>query len=425
MNKDVYRQPGVLEKGFVVLALFFYSEAFIALFELKAGLEIVPYAFNWYRAIFSYPIYLVLSFLVIKYARDIFLSVKREKFIVCLVGLTILSILWSDFPYVTFKRSASLIGTSLFGAYIAVRYTLKEQLQLLAVMLGIAAVFSLLFTALVPSYGISSELYDGSWRGIYVHKNVFGRLMVFSAIVFTLLNVNSRRSRHIKLALLSLSLALLILSTSKTSLVVFVILLALLPVYKSLQWHFYLRVFLYCFFIVAVICTVTWLMNNTKFVLDAMGRDLTLTGRTELWEAVFVMIKKRPVLGYGYSAFWLGLDGKSEYVWRMVGWKVPHAHNGLLDLWLDVGLLGVLIFIAGFFQAVRNAVCMIRSTNNIEALWPLVYLTFMLLCNLTESTILKHYSIFWVLYVSVAISFYSTHNDQLNYHVEPTSYNKH
>ncbi|WP_049558612.1 O-antigen ligase family protein, partial [Limnoraphis robusta] len=75
-------------------------------------------------------------------------------------------------------------------------------------------------------------------------------------------------------------------------------------------------------------------------LLGLIGKDPSLTGRTDLWAWAREMIDKRPWLGYGYTAFWQGLDGGSAYIIRAARWPVPYSHNGILDLWLDIGLLG-------------------------------------------------------------------------------------
>jgi O-antigen ligase len=113
------------------------------------------------------------------------------------------------------------------------------------------------------------------------------------------------------------------------------------------------------------------------------------------------MILQRPWLGYGYSAFWTGLD-YSTYIWEVIGWPAPHAHNGLLDLWLDLGILGVTIFVISFLTTLVKALAWVRYTQSSEYLWPIIYLTFMLLVNLTQNIIITQNDIFWIMYVTIS-----------------------
>jgi O-antigen ligase len=124
---------------------------------------------------------------------------------------------------------------------------------------------------------------------------------------------------------------------------------------------------------------------------------------------VIEMIRQYPWLGYGYGAFWAGgWSGESAHVSLWVSRfandpVVVHAHNGFLDLLLDLGLLGLATFALGFSLATLRAVYWVRATRTAAGLWPLVYLTFILLYNFTESSILQHNNVFWILYVTVSM----------------------
>lgn len=154
----------------------------------------------------------------------------------------------------------------------------------------------------------------------------------------------------------------------------------------------------------------TLLLANAETILAAFGRDLTFTGRTELWAAVFNKIWERPWLGYGYTGFWQGWAGASGEVWSAVGWEAPSSHNGLLDLWLDLGLLGLSAFILSFIATCLRSVTWVRLTKTAEGMWPLAYLTFLFLANITDSSLFKQ-NFLWLMYVVITMS---THNRSIN-----------
>ena len=83
----------------------------------------------------------------------------------------------------------------------------------------------------------------------------------------------------------------------------------------------------------AAVVIVVW----PDFLFDLLGKDVTLTGRTGIWSAVLDSIAKRPLLGYGYQAFWLGLEGESYRVILAVSWVLAQAQNGFLDVMLENG----------------------------------------------------------------------------------------
>ncbi|UJB69157.1 O-antigen ligase family protein [Acaryochloris sp. 'Moss Beach'] len=93
-----------------------------------------------------------------------------------------------------------------------------------------------------------------------------------------------------------------------------------------------------------------FLTENMDSLLISAGKDPSLTGRTDLWVWALDDIGKRPWLGYGYGAFWQDFSSKAALIRYAAGWQVPSAHNGLLDLLLDLGILGVFILTLGIFR---------------------------------------------------------------------------
>jgi len=144
--------------------------------------------------------------------------------------------------------------------------------------------------------------------------------------------------------------------------------------------------------------------NLETIVVDILGKDMTFTGRTTLWLSIIDVIKERPWLGYGYQAFWSGLDGPSAPVIRSEGWLTPDAHNGFLDLVLQLGLVGLFVFLCGYIFNFFYYLKCLRNTSGIEFIWPLPFLIFMILSNLPETSLMRANDFFWVLYVAIALS---------------------
>src|SRR5260370_3980243 len=102
-------------------------------------------------------------------------------------------------------------------------------------------------------------------------------------------------------------------------------------------------------------------------------------------------------LGYGYSAFWVGKDGKeSAAIWQALKWSVPHSHNGYLDVLVEVGMVGLVLFLVGSVVFFRQALRCARASKTVLGLFPLVYLSFTLLTNFSQGTVIKQESLFWV-----------------------------
>jgi O-antigen ligase len=146
------------------------------------------------------------------------------------------------------------------------------------------------------------------------------------------------------------------------------------------------------------------MLSLETLVVDILKEDLTFTGRTYIWQASTEMIAQRPWLGYGYKAFWNGMDGASAYVLRAVKWPTPDAHNGFIGLALDLGLVGLSIFLVGYFICLSLCVVKVRKVPGVDFIWPLSFLVCLILINIYEQSILTPNSILWVIYVAVSFN---------------------
>jgi exopolysaccharide production protein ExoQ len=125
------------------------------------------------------------------------------------------------------------------------------------------------------------------------------------------------------------------------------------------------------------------------FLFSLLGKDVTLTGRTGIWSAVIDSIAKRPLLGYGYDAFWLGLEGESYRIILAVSWVLAQAQNGFMDVMLEMGAAGLAIVLLVFGFAFRDALtCLFRSRDDAQLRaveWYLAIVILTLIYNLDES----------------------------------------
>lgn len=397
---------GLAERAYVVAALLVFSAAFIPLIQVKAGMVTsADFGGDPLSRAILLPIYLVLAALVLARLGAVVAGARRHPLIVGLTGLAIASFAWSEDPGLTVRRGLAVGITTAFGLYLGARFTRAEQLRLIAWTFGIAAVLSLLLALAVPSYGVTGgEVHLGAWRGIYWHKNHLGRIMALGATTFVLFALDGGRHRSAMWLAAGLSAALVLLSQSASAIVVLLTLAALLPFYFALRVRTSLLLLLTIAALLVGGSVALGLLTYRDTFLAALGKDQTLTGRTVLWAAVLDPIARRPWLGYGLSGFWTGWNGPARDVWLAVGWTPPNSHNGYLDLCLDLGAVGLAAFAIGFVIAAARALTAARRAVVATESWPLVFLTFLLLYNMTESTILRQNSLFWVLYVATVSS---------------------
>ncbi|AFY76039.1 lipid A core-O-antigen ligase-like enyme [Pleurocapsa sp. PCC 7327] len=333
---------------------------------------------------------------------------KTDKLIlfllVSLLSLILLSALWSRFPIVTLRRCLALWGTTIFGIYFATRYSFKEQLKILLYTFGLAIFLSFLFAIALPRFGMMSGLHEGAWRGIYLHKNGLGSMMTLSSMLFLVSLKSGKSGRITKWLGLIFSFLLVLLSSSKSALVTFVCLFVILHMCSALRWYYDLVIPGLIGGVGVVTSIGIWLIDNFDNLLRAMGKDPTLTGRTDMWPLIWESILARPWLGYGYSGFWQGFDSDAAYVWYALGWEPTHPHNGLLELLLIFGVIGMSIYILLFLASFVRSLFWIRITRDARYFWLLIFLSYTILTNLAETRVLEYNSITWVLYIATILA---------------------
>lgn len=403
----------LFELVFTVLSLFHLSQALTPLLLTGGasegdGVDIttLDLSFNAKISVLIYGITFVLLFLRWKKVVAVFRQDKSIWLIWLLLLIVCLSSLWSALPSESFRYSIYAIGTTGFGLYLATRYTIKEQIVIFSWTFGLIVVLSMLFAVALPQYGTMGGVHEGAWRGIYTHKNQFGLALVPAAVIFYLRALSSQSIRWVFWLLLASTVALLVLASSTSSLVNLVVMLGLCLVYRLLRWRYELMISAILAGVIGGIAVLLWLFDygGLDLIFTALGKDPTLTGRTDIWQYSWDMIQLRPWQGYGLSAFWHGLQGPSAYVELALTVPVAYAHNGYLDMWLGIGLLGLSAFFIGIFSAAAKAIAWLRQTNTVEGFWPLLLLTFILLSNVAEGSITTMSNHLWAMYTATFFS---------------------
>jgi O-antigen ligase len=136
------------------------------------------------------------------------------------------------------------------------------------------------------------------------------------------------------------------------------------------------------------------LFDVSRDVVEAMGRDTTLTGRTVLWDEVLRMVVD-PLFGAGFDSFWLG--PRLESFWRLYWWHPNQAHNGYLEVFLNLGALGVVLLAVLIIWGYRNVIESFRQDPGTCGL-RLAYFLVALIYNLTEAAF-KGLNLVWIAFL--------------------------
>jgi exopolysaccharide production protein ExoQ len=379
--------------------------------------------------IFLYMTIYITSFLllVLRWKKAVPLIIKGWP--ICLfTGFIILSNLWSQTPPATLNRTILFTGTTFFAFYIASRFSVKEQLEFLGWVMFVIIIMSLLFIVGLPHYGIMAGAHAGAWRGIYVHKNGFGPLMALSSIIFFLLAqtpFKNFKNPWPFLILCAVSVISLALAKSSSALIDIFIMgtsVLLLPILRLSYGVMIPVLSAISSFLVLLYILVS---SNTDAVFDILGKDSSLTGRTDLWLYVIDKIKESPWVGYGYGAFWQGFNGPSAYVWLAQPFQAVHPHSGYLDLLLDVGFMGASIYALVFLIGLQRALFYIKQVKTADGMWPAIFLIFVLGANLAESGLVQDSSFTYVVQTSLFLSLnLPVENEMEKYWYEVETYEK-
>lgn len=392
----------IAEKIFVIIGLTFFSGGF-AVGSTKTSAGIIP------ETTISIIRYLVWSTSFIltcfSYKRALHLA-SRDISIWILTLIVYSSSIWSVNPEFTEKFMPEVLQMTTFGLYFATRFSLKQQLRLVAWTFGIGAILSMFVVWRLPGAGLHWHDHPGAWKGIYDYKNTFGSLMVLNSIAFLLLPIDNPKHRRYKWGGFAMSLLFILFSTSKTSIVVSFLTISITLFYQKFRWKgkvsvFYMDVILLFLGSISTIVIGLWVE-----ILGIMGKDATLTGRTPMWNVALTELMSRPWFGFGRGAFWAEKSKYAIHAGYAVseGFVPPHAHNGFIDIMLDVGFIGFFIFIISFILAYFRSLKLAYGSDNLEDIWPLAYLLFLTLNNMMESYLLRLANVYWVLYVAVAFS---------------------
>jgi exopolysaccharide production protein ExoQ len=319
--------------------------------------------------------------------------------------LAIASAAWSLDPLLTLRRALPFALAGLFGLWFATRFSPARQLAILRRTMIALALGTIAIVLLAPSIGLDhTPGHASDWQGVFTQKNACGRIMVLATAVIL---CGERRSllRPSRLAALVLFVFVLIMSGSRGAWMIegALVLLWLLMAFARRAGQ-RLRLVLAVVAPLASIALGAILILGYQQLAPLLGRDATLTGRTAIWAQVAHFIAQRPLFGYGYDAFWRGMQGPSFQVAAAVHFIVAHAHNGFLEIALELGAAGLLLFVLSWLRG-WGALWPLWQRGAIDRIaWPLAILVLIALYDLDENTLLIYNGLFWILYVAALAS---------------------
>jgi len=407
----------------------------LGLFTVLAG-DVWRYSITWYG--FAAIVLAVSVFsvaLLVRHRRDWRIGTLPYP-LLAFLALSTVSIFWSFYPGATAVGLAANWLTVLSGVAFAVAFDWATLLRSLGLALRLLLAGSLVFELVVSlfvrqpllpfwkDYGdgkLAMSLYwsrdllfeGGKIQGLPGNSALLGFLALLGLIVFGVQLAQARRRRALGVFWLVLAAVCVYLTRSATITVaiVAVAVVAAAVVAFRLAKSGRARGLLYALFAVV---TVALVVAGTVFrsqLLSLMGKTDTLTGRTDIWATVTALAQQRPVFGWGWVSYWAPWVKPFDGLAFEGGVHQYQAHNAWLDLWLQLGVVGVVVFAALFVSSVVRAWFFATDRPQFEpgkqgpfsvvSVLPLLLLTALAVQSLVESRLIIEYGI--VLLVVIAV----------------------
>jgi O-antigen ligase len=327
---------------------------------------------------------------------------KNSSWIILFFLYEGISCVWSDYSFIALRR-----WIKASGDFVMVFVLLSDPYPVRAITAAIKRSgyvlipLSVLFIKYYQDWGRIIDNWGQSYyTGVTLDKNMFGYLLFAYGLFFAsaLLyafrqDASSHPTRRIDIACYALLLAMVAwltpLANSKTSLFALISGIAVILALQFSRIKRHLWSFLIAIVIIAAISNELFSVNSA--VLEASGRDASLTGRTGIWQTV-LSEPINPIFGTGYTSFWLG--ERLLRIWHLYpNTPLIQAHNGYLEVYLNLGVVGLALLGGVLWTGLRNARRRLRATHyrtgnlddSLFQTFGIAYILAYLLYNTTEA----------------------------------------
>jgi O-antigen ligase len=348
-------------------------------------------------------VYAILAILAAMEVRRTAASLYRNPALIGLLLLAGASPLWSESPDLVLRRAVALGGTTLFGIILGTRCSFDEQLRILRWAFRITAVATLALLLVSPSRAFPGPGGGEGFRGVFTHKNVLGAAMALAFLVECHLHDQSDKAKIARLLSLGAFAGLLFASDSITSMVTVIATLGGIWIVRVACARHGVPLFAITAFGVLAGLAVTVAGAEPGDLLPLVGRSSDMTGRVELWNAVVSAIRQKPILGFGFSGFWMGASSGSETVHQQILWTPLYSHNGYLEITLNLGLVGLILAITLLANGFKRAWTQGRTEDSRLSFWPLALFLFVAIHNTAECSIVWQNCLEWSVCVATLV----------------------
>lgn len=410
------REPGYRTKTYL---------AYLAVFLLAAG-DAVRYSVGWFGwgALGAVVVIGTVTLIAKNDPRRILGLIPWPLWI--FFTWMVASNFWSHYQSFTLLASLSQLATTAVALFLAGLFSWRHLLKVLAdtirFILGASFVFEFIAAAIVrgpiapifknyegdvppaPAYlWTQGHLFTGDRiQGIVGNSNLLAYIAMIGLIIFAVEMAIIGTARWV--GIVSLVMAIAAIWLAKSSGITFALAAVAVSAIVSIAAegkptetrHRYYR---FAWAGAAIVALAVLLFRREVFEL--LGKSPDMTGRTGIWKSVLGLIEQRPIIGWGWISHWV--PGVEPFEGLALINNVPYyqAHNAFLDIWLQLGLIGLLLFgIVLLFTFIPLWRLAVRHTSALY-LWPILLMIGLVVQNLAESRMLIE--IGWVLMMMLVI----------------------
>lgn len=287
------------------------------------------------------------------------------------------SLAWSYYPGATALGLLTTWMLVIAGVMLAVTYSWSELLRGIGAVVRFVLAASLIFEAFVAFvirqpvlplaqqinanpedfdkvppllYWSRNELLEvfdeGRIQGIVGNSNHLGFLALLGVLVFAIELADRRRRRSVAITWLAIAGVVLVFTRSATVTVALVGTLVIVGIVLLLRRRDSprARTITYVSLAAALTAATAAVIAFPAAIIGALGRSTDLTGRVEIWESVTALAQQRPVFGWGWVSYWVPWAPPFDDLAYSNRVRMLQAHDAWLDLWLQLGIVGVIVF---------------------------------------------------------------------------------
>lgn len=333
-------------------------------------------------------------------------ALRRNPWLAALLFYMAASILWSQYSFVSFKRFVKVLGSIAMALVVLTEdEPFEAMLTVLRRCLYVHLPLSIICTKYFRDIGVAYDWFGTSsmWQGISTSKNTLGQVAMLGVVYFFWeVRKQWRQYGWRNVNVLYLLMAAYLLKGAPTSISMTSVSVAALALLIFLRLQSLrsrpeaVRPFVRLAFtgvagivILVLLHSIFMFSEDSPFgyFITKFGRDITLTDRTYIWHDVYAATADNPLFGVGYGGFWI--ERMANIPWNAtMTWVLGQAHNGYIDTYLQLGLVGAFLLARVLFTTLPRLMESMEDDFDFGCFRITLFIT-ILFVNITESTYLR------------------------------------